>query len=56
MPINTESQLFISLKNNDLEFNIERSVYNKRSKKLLNYTESLRKRISEMFIEFTNIL
>ncbi len=36
--INTRLQLFIYFKNTDLEFKIERSVYNKRHKKLLNYT------------------
>ncbi len=42
-------------KNTDLKFKIERSIYNKRPKKLLNYTESIRKRISAMFVEFTDI-
>lgn len=55
MFINTELQLFRCLKNTSLEFMIERSVYNKRRKKLLNYTESIRKRISEMFAEFTDV-
>ncbi len=47
--INTESQLFICFKNTDLKFKIELSVYNKRRKKLLNYTESIRKRIDTNF-------
>lgn len=55
MSINTELQLFRCLKSTYLESMIERSVYNKRRKKLLNYTESIRKRISEMFAEFTDV-
>ncbi len=56
MSINAYLQLFRCFKNTDLEFKIERSVYNKRHKRLLNYTESIRKRISEMFVEFTDVL
>ena len=55
MSINTELQLFRFLKGTYLEPLIERSVYNKRRKKLFGYTESIRKCISEMFAEFTDV-
>ncbi|MCP3680317.1 MAG: IS982 family transposase [Gammaproteobacteria bacterium] len=55
MSINTELQLFRYLKGTCLEPMIERSVYNKRRKKLFNYTEAIRKRISEMFAHFTDV-
>jgi len=55
MSINTELQLFRYLKGTYLEYMIERSVYNKRRKKLFGYTESIRKCISEMFAEFTDV-
>ena len=49
MSINTEIQLFRYLKGSYLETKIEleRSVYNKRRRKLFDYTESIRKRLSE---------
>ncbi|MFV0531363.1 MAG: IS982 family transposase, partial [Flavobacteriales bacterium] len=53
--INTELQLFRSLKSTCLENLIERSVYNKRRKKLFDYTELIRKRLSEKFTKFTNV-
>lgn len=55
MSINTELQLFRYLKGTYLESKIERSVYNKRRRKLFDYTESIRKCISEMFAEFTDV-
>ena len=55
MSINTELQLFRYLKGTYLESMIERSVYNKRRKKLFDYTESIRKCISQMFAEFTDV-
>lgn len=55
MSINTELQLFRCLKGSYLEFSIERSVYNKRRKKLFGYTEAIRKRISELFVQFTDV-
>ena len=55
MSINTELQLFRCLQGTYLESLIERSVYNKRRKKLFDYTESIRKRISQMFAEFTDV-
>ncbi len=53
--INTEVQLFRCLKGSYLETKIERSVYNKRRRKLFDYTESIRKRLSERFAEFTDV-
>ena len=53
--INTEVQLFRCLKGTYLETKIERSVYNKRRRKLFDYTESIRKRLSERFAEFTDV-
>lgn len=49
MSINTELQLFRCLKGTYLYSMIERSVYNKRKRKLFDYTESIRKRLSGMF-------
>lgn len=54
MSINTELQLFRCLKGTYLQTMIERSVYNKRRRKLFGYTEAIRKRISEMFSNFTD--
>ncbi len=53
--INTEVQLFRCLKGSYLETKIERSVYNKRRRKRFDYTESIRKRLSERFAEFTDV-
>ena len=53
--INTEVQLFRCLKGSYLETKIERSVYNKRRRKRFDYTESIRKQLSEMFAEFTDV-
>ncbi len=55
MSINTELQLFCYLKGTYLEPMIERSVYNKRLKKLFDYTEAIRKCISQKFTEFTDV-
>ena len=54
MSINTEVQLFRCLKGTYLENKIERSVYNKRRRKLFDYTELIRKRLSEMFAHLSN--
>lgn len=56
MSINTECQLFRCLNGTELEFKIERSNYNKRRRKLFNYMESIRKSLSDKFIEFTDVL
>ena len=55
MSINTELQLFRCLKDTYLQALIERSVYNKRRRKLFVYTQSIRKRLSEMFYNFTDV-
>lgn len=55
MSIIAELQLFRCLKGACLETMIERSVCNKRCKKLFDYTESIRKRISHKFTEFTDV-
>jgi len=34
---------------------IERSIYNKRRKKLFDYTEAIRKRLSNKFAEFNDV-
>jgi len=54
MSINTELQLFRYFKGTYLQTMIERSVYNKRRRKLFGYTEAMRKRLSEMFFDFTD--
>ena len=55
MSISTELQLFRCLKGTCLEDKIERSVYNKRRRELFDYTEKIRKRLSEKFAEFTDV-
>lgn len=55
MSINTELQLFRCLKGTYLEAMIERSIYNKRRRKLFDYTEIIRKRLSEKFVQFTDV-
>ena len=55
MSISTELQLFRYLKGTYLEDKIERSVYNKRRRELFDYTEKIRKRLSEKFAEFTDV-
>ena len=56
MSINTDLQLFRCLKGSYIEPLIERSVYNKRRKKLFGYTEAIRKRIIGLFNKFTDVL
>ena len=55
LSINIELQLFRCLEGTHLEGMIERSVYNKRRKKLFGYTEAIRKRLSEKFADFTDV-
>lgn len=55
MSINTELQLFRYLKGTYLESMIERSIYNKRRKKLFDYIELIRKRLSSKFSQFTDV-
>lgn len=49
MSISTELQLFRKLKGTILEHKIERSVYNKRKRKLLDYMETIRKVLLSKF-------
>ena len=53
--INTECQLFRTIKGTELEFKIERSNYNKRRRKLFGYMEEIRKCLSEKFTELTDV-
>lgn len=55
MSINTELQLFRCLSGTTLEGKIERSVYNKRRRKLYEYTEKIRTNLSSKFSALTNI-
>lgn len=55
MLINFELQLFGCISGTDLEEKIERSVYNKRKRKLFSYIEKIRKNLSEKFPHFTNV-
>ena len=55
MSLNSELQLFRYLRDTELEAKIERSVYNKRKRKLFSYTEKIRSRISDKFSSFTDV-
>ena len=55
MSINTELQLFRAIKGTYLEGRIERSVYNKRRRRLFDYMEAIRKRLSGAFAQFTDV-
>ncbi len=52
MSIDSEHQLFRTLKGTCLDGLIERTVYNKRKRKLFPYIENIRKRIASKFNEF----
>ncbi|KAA6316207.1 hypothetical protein EZS27_033451 [termite gut metagenome] len=52
---NSELQLFIAIKGTCLDAKIERSVYNKRRRKLFDYTEKIRQRLSEKFSHLSNL-
>lgn len=54
MSINTELQLFRELKHTYLEPKIERTVYNKRKRKLFSFLEQIRCSIVEPLSEFSN--
>ena len=49
MSINSELQLFRCISGTDLDGKIERSVYNKRKRKLLPYIEKIRETLSNKF-------
>jgi hypothetical protein len=55
MSCNTELQLFRVIKGTCLEDKIERSVYNKRRRKLFGYIEKIRQCLSEKFSRLSNI-
>jgi hypothetical protein len=52
---NTELQLFNAIKNTYLENKIERSVYNKRRRKLFHYIENVRQCLSKKFSHLSNL-
>ena len=52
MSINSELQLFRCISGTDLDGKIERSVYNKRKRKLLPYIEKIRESLSGKFANF----
>jgi hypothetical protein len=55
MSINSELQLFRCVSGTDLDGKIERSVYNKRKRKLLPYIEKIRETLSNNFSDFTDV-
>ena len=55
MSINSELQLFRCISGTYLDGTIERSVYNKRKRKLLPYIEKIRETLSSKFSEFSNV-
>ena len=55
MSINSELQLFRCISGTVLDGKIERSVYNKRKRKLLPYIEKIRETLSGKFADFTDV-
>ncbi|KAA6327042.1 hypothetical protein EZS27_023937 [termite gut metagenome] len=55
MSYNSEFQLFRAIKGTYLDAKIERSVYNKRRRKLFDYTEKIRRCLSEKFSHLSNL-
>jgi len=55
MSINSELQLFRSIAGTELESKIERSIYNKRKRRLFLYIEKIRETLSEKFSNFTDV-
>lgn len=55
MSINSELQLFRCIFGTDLDGKIERSVYNKRRRKLFPYIEKIRETLSSKFSDFTDV-
>ena len=51
----SELQLFRCISGTDLDGKIERSVYNKRKRKLLPYIEKIRETLSNKFSDFTDV-
>ncbi|KAA6343623.1 hypothetical protein EZS27_008690 [termite gut metagenome] len=56
IPYNSDLQIFREIKGTYLNAKIERSVYNKRRRKLFDYTEKIRQRLSEKFSHLRNCL
>ena len=55
MSINSELQLFRYIAGTNLDGKIERSVYNKRRRKLFPYIEKIRETLSSKFSDFTDV-
>lgn len=55
MSINSELQLFRCISQTELEPTIERSVYNKRKRKLFAYIQKIRETLSSKFADFTDV-
>ena len=55
MSYNSELQLFKTIKRTELEDKIERSVYNKRRRRLIGYTEKNRQSLSQKFAHLSNL-
>ena len=55
MSINSELQLFRLISETELEDKIERSIYNKRKRRLYHYIEKIRETLSEKFSDFTDV-
>ncbi|KAA6320286.1 hypothetical protein EZS27_029920 [termite gut metagenome] len=55
MSYNSELQLFRAIKGTYPDAKIERSVYNKCRRKLFDYTEKIRQRLSEKFAHLSNL-
>lgn len=55
MSINSELQLFRCISGTELEEKIERTVYNRRKRRLFSYLEEIRKHLSAKFSEFTDV-
>lgn len=55
MGVNSECQLFRDIKGTYLSGKIERSVYNRRKRRLFPYLEELRKEIADKFNEFEDV-
>ena len=55
MSINSELQLFRVISGTELENKIERSIYNKRKRRLVFYIEKIRQTLSEKFSDFTDV-
>ena len=55
MLYNSELQLFRAIKGTELENKTERSVYNKRRRKLVGYTEKIRQSLSQKFAHLSNL-